>query len=214
MLQHNGFDPAFEADLDRLFRWRRDVRHFQTIPVEEALFRRVLEAAWLAPSVGLSQPWRFVTVDDAGRRDAVRRNFVRCNEAALADQSEDRAGLYARLKLAGLERAPRQVAVFVDPDPAQGAGLGRQTMPETVAYSAVGAIHTLWLAARAAGLGLGWVSILEPAEIAGALEVDPGWRFIAYLCVGYPEADSAVPELECAGWERRRVPTRETLLHR
>lgn len=214
MLQHNGFDPAFEADLDRLFRWRRDVRHFLTIPVDEALFRRVLEAAWLAPSVGLSQPWRFVTVDDAGRRDAVRRNFVRCNEAALADQSDDRAALYARLKLAGLERAPRQVAVFVDPDPAQGGGLGRQTMPETVAYSAVGAIHTLWLAARAAGLGLGWVSILDPAQIAGALEVDPGWRFIAYLCVGYPEADSATPELECAGWERRRAPTSETLLHR
>ncbi len=214
MLQHNAFDPAFEADLDRLFRWRRDVRHFQTVPVDEALFRRVLEAAWLAPSVGLSQPWRFVTVDDARRRDAVRRNFVRCNEAALADQSQDRAALYARLKLAGLERAPRQLAVFVDPDPAQGGGLGRQTMPETVAYSAVGAIHTLWLAARAAGLGLGWVSILEPAEIAGALEVDPGWRFIAYLCVGYPEADSAMPELECAGWERRRAPTSETLLHR
>jgi len=214
MLQHNAFDPTFEADLDRLFRWRRDVRHFQTVPVDEALFRRVLEAAWLAPSVGLSQPWRFVTVDDARRRDAVRRNFVRCNEAALADQSQDRAALYARLKLAGLERAPRQLAVFVDPDPAQGGGLGRQTMPETVAYSAVGAIHTLWLAARAAGLGLGWVSILEPAEIAGALEVDPGWRFIAYLCVGYPEADSAMPELECAGWERRRAPTSETLLHR
>lgn len=214
MAQHNGFDPAFEADLDRLFRWRRDVRHFLTSPVEEALFRRVLEAAWLAPSVGLSQPWRFVTVDDSGRRDAVRRNFMRCNDAALADQSDDRAALYARLKLAGLERAPRQVAVFVDPDPAQGGGLGRQTMPETVAYSAVGAIHTLWLAARAAGLGLGWVSILDPAQIAGALEIDPGWRFIAYLCVGYPEADSAVPELECAGWERRRAPTSETLLHR
>lgn len=214
MLQHNGFDPAFEADLDRLFRWRRDVRHFQAVPVDEALFRRVLDAAWLAPSVGLSQPWRFVTVDDAGRRDAVRQNFVRCNEAALADQSDDRAALYARLKLAGLERAPRQVAVFVDPDPAQGGGLGRQTMPETVAYSAVGAIHTLWLAGRAAGLGLGWVSILDPAQIAGALEVDPGWRFIAYLCVGYPEADSVMPELECAGWERRRAPTSETLLHR
>lgn len=214
MAQHSGFDPAFEADLDRLFRWRRDVRHFQTVSVDEALFRRVLEAAWLAPSVGLSQPWRFVTVDDPGRRDAVRRNFVRCNDAALADQSDDRAALYARLKLAGLERAPRQVAVFVDPDPAQGGGLGRQTMPETVAYSAVGAIHTLWLAARAAGLGLGWVSILNPAQIAGTLEVDPGWRFIAYLCVGYPEAESGMPELECAGWERRRAPTSETLLHR
>lgn len=217
-MQHSGFDAAFEVDLDRLFRWRRDVRHFRTDPVDEALFRRVLDAAWLAPSVGLSQPWRFVTIDDPGRRAAVRENFVRCNEGALADQlsdqSGDRAALYARLKLAGLERAPRQVAVFVDPDPTQGGGLGRRTMPETVAYSAVGAIHTLWLAARAAGLGLGWVSILDPADIAAALDVDPGWQFIAYLCVGYPAAESAVPELECVGWERRRVPTDETLLHR
>ena len=214
MTQHSGFDPAFEADLDRLFRWRRDVRHFRTDAVEDALFRRVLEAAWLAPSVGLSQPWRFVTVDDVGRRAAVRANFVRCNGAALADQADERAALYARLKLAGLERAPRQVAVFVDPDPAQGGGLGRRTMPETVAYSAVGAIHTLWLAGRAAGLGLGWVSILDPTEIADALDVDAGWQFIAYLCIGYPEADTAVPELECAGWERRRAPTDATLLQR
>lgn len=214
MAQHSGFDAAFGADLDRLFRWRRDVRHFRTDPVDEALFRRVLDTAWLAPSVGLSQPWRFVTVDDPGRRAAIRANFERCNDAALADQSQDRATLYARLKLAGLKRAPRQVAVFVDPDPAQGGGLGRRTMPETVAYSAVGAIHTLWLAARAAGLGLGWVSILDPVGVAATLDVDSGWHFIAYLCVGYPEIDSAVPELECAGWERRRVPTDETLLHR
>ena len=214
MAQHSGFDAAFEADLDRLFRWRRDVRQFRTDPVDEALFRRVVEAAWLAPSVGLSQPWRFVTVDDAARRAAVRADFRRCNAAALGDQPADRAASYARLKLAGLERAPRQLAVFVEPDPAQGGGLGRHSMPETVAYSAVGAIHTLWLAARAAGLGLGWVSILDPASIARTLAVDPGWRFIAYLCIGYPDADSDRPELECEGWERRRAPSAETLLQR
>ncbi len=214
MTQHSGFDAAFEADLDRLFRWRRDVRHFRTAAVDETLFRRVVEAAWLAPSVGLSQPWRFVTVDDAARRAAVRADFQRCNAEALNAQSTDRAAVYARLKLAGLERAPRHLAVFVDPDPAQGGGLGRHTMPETVAYSAVGAIHTVWLAARAAGLGLGWVSILDPTAVACALAVDPGWRFIAYLCIGYPETDSAVPELECEGWERRRAPSAETLLHR
>lgn len=223
MRQHNppagpgesaAFDAGFEADLMRLFRWRRDVRHFRTDPVDDALFERVIEAAWLAPSVGLSQPWRFVTVDDPGRRAAVRANFARCNDIALAAQSGDRASLYARLKLAGLERAPRQLAVFVDPDPVQGGGLGRRTMPQTVAYSAVLAIHTLWLAARAAGLGLGWVSILDPSEIAAALEVDPAWQFIAYLCIGFPDADSAAPELEDAGWERRRGAGEQILYRR
>ena len=214
MRQHNAFDTRFEAELLRLFRWRRDVRRFRTDPVDDGLFQRVIDAAWLAPSVGLSQPWRFVAVDDPGRRAAIRANFARCNQAALDAQPGARAGLYARLKLAGLDQAPRHLAVFAEPDPAQGHGLGRQTMSQTVAYSAVLAIHTLWLAATAAGLGLGWVSILDPADISPALDVDPGWQFVAYLCLGYPEADSDVPALEWAGWESRRVSGPETLLQR
>ena len=198
----------------RLFRWRRDVRRFRSDPVDDGLFQRVIDAAWLAPSVGLSQPWRLVTVDDPVRRAAVRANFARCNQAALDAQTDERAGLYARLKLAGLDQAPRHIAVFAEPDPAQGHGLGRQTMAQTVAYSAVLAIHTLWLAARTAGLGLGWVSILDPAEMQAALDVDPGWQFVAYLCLGYPERESDVPALECAGWEHRRAPSAETLLRR
>ena len=208
------FDAAFEADLTRLFRWRRDVRRFRADPVDDILFERIIDTAWLAPSVGLSQPWRFVTVDDPVRRAAIRASFARCNQAALEAQSDDRAGLYARLKLAGLDQAPRHVAVFAEHEPAQGHGLGRQTMAQTVTYSAVLAIHTVWLAARAAGLGLGWVSILEPDEVHAALDVDPGWQFVAYLCLGYPEAESDVPALECAGWEHRRAPAATTLLRR
>jgi len=222
MLQHKpaapggqgAFDPAFQADLLRLFRWRRDVRQFRTDPVDDALFRSVTAAAWLAPSVGLSQPWRFVTVDDPVRRAAIRANFARCNQAALDAQRGERAALYARLKLAGLDQAPRHLAVFAEPDPAQGSGLGRQTMAQTVAYSAVLAIHTLWLAARAAGLGLGWVSILEPDAVNATLDIPPGWQFIAYLCLGFPAAESDTPALETAGWEQRRAPTTETLLRR
>lgn len=209
-----GFSPAFEAELAQLFRWRRDVRRFRGDPVDDGLFGRLLATAWLAPSVGLSQPWRFVTVDDPRRRAAIRADFARCNAAALAAQGEAQAGRYARLKLAGLDRAPRQVAVFVEPDPAQGSGLGRHSMAETVAYSAVLAIHTLWLAARAAGLGLGWVSILDQATVAATLEVDPAWQFIGYLCIGYPERDSTTPELESRGWEKRRGPDAETLIRR
>ena len=116
-----------------------------------------------------------------------------------------RAGAYAGLKLAGLAEAPCHLAVFTVADPDQGGGLGRQTMPETTAYSTVLAIHTLWLAARAAGLGLGWVSILDPAEVSRALDVPEAWRLVAYLCLGNPATEEATPELERAGWEWRRM---------
>jgi 5,6-dimethylbenzimidazole synthase len=200
-----NFDTAFRDRLTDLFRWRRDVRHFGATQVPPALLDELLAVACMAPSVGLSQPWRFVTVDDPARRAAIRQNFLRCNHAALADQS-DRAGLYARLKLAGLDEAPCHLAVFAEPDPDQGHGLGRRTMPETTAYSAVMAVHTLWLAARAAGLGLGWVSILDPVSIADALDVPAQWVFVGYFCLGTPFADSDTPELEREGWEQRRAP--------
>ena len=197
------FDDAFACQLRALFAWRRDVRHFRPEPIDPALLQDLLAVACLAPSVGLSQPWRFVTVDEPPRRTAIRASFERCNAQALAAQ--DRAGEYARLKLAGLDQAPCHLAVFTEPDPAQGGGLGRQTMPETTAYSAVLAIHTLWLAARAAGLGVGWVSILDPAEVRHALDVPPAWHLVAYLCLGTPAADADTPELERAGWEWRRM---------
>ncbi len=198
------FGPAFQAELDTLFRWRRDVRHFRRDPLSVGLLDRLLEVANASPSVGLSQPWRFVTVDDPARRAAVRADFEACNGAALATQDETRVANYARLKLAGLERAPCHVAVFVEPDPEQGHGLGRRTMPEAVAYSAVIAVHTLWLAARAHGIGLGWVSILDPLRIRAILDVPETWHLVAYLCIGYPETDAVIPELEREGWENRR----------
>jgi 5,6-dimethylbenzimidazole synthase len=198
------FDDAFRTRLADLFRWRRDVRHFRADPVSPAILDELLELACLAPSVGLSQPWRFVSVEDPARRAAVRASFEFCNARALESQDPCRASLYARLKLAGLDEAPCHVAVLAEPDPQQGHGLGRGTMPETTAYSAVMAVHTLWLAARAAGLGLGWVSILDPRAVAVALDVPVDWIFIGYFCLGYPQAEGDEPELQCLGWERRR----------
>lgn len=198
------FDEGFRAQLLDLFRWRRDVRRFRPEPVPDALLDELLETAGFAPSVGLSEPWRFVTVDDAARRAAVRASFEACNAQALAGQGAGRAGRYARLKLAGLDEAPCHLAAFAVSDPEQGHGLGRQTMPETVVYSAVMAVYTLWLAARAAGLGLGWVSILDPETVAAALDVPEDWRFIGYFCLGYPQAESDTPTLESEGWEYRR----------
>ncbi|HEX4259623.1 MAG TPA: 5,6-dimethylbenzimidazole synthase, partial [Acetobacteraceae bacterium] len=171
------FDSAFRARLLELFTWRRDVRRFRPDPVASEMLDELLKIGSLAPSVGLSQPWRFVTVSDPARRAAVRRRFETCNAQALAAQESSRAALYARLKLAGLDEAPCHLAVFAESEPAQGHGLGRATMPETTAYSAVMAVHTLWLAARAAGLGLGWVSILDPAAVTAALDVPAAWQF-------------------------------------
>jgi 5,6-dimethylbenzimidazole synthase len=157
--------------------------------------------------VGLSQPWRFVIVEDGAARAAIRQNFATCNAQALAAQSGDRAGLYAQLKLAGLDEAPCHLAVFADRATAQGHGLGRHTMPEMIDYSAVTAVHTIWLAARAQGIGMGWVSILDATAVAALLDVPAEWKFIGYFCLGYPQADDTVPELEQSGWERRRLPS-------
>jgi 5,6-dimethylbenzimidazole synthase len=201
------FDEEFRRQLFELIRWRRDVRRFRTDPISPGVVDELLAAAALAPSVGNSQPWRFVKVDDPARRAKVRASFLSSNEAALAGYRGERALLYASLKLAGLDQAPVHLAVLVDPDPAEGGGLGRKTMPETVPYSAVLAIHTLWLVARARGIGLGWVSILDPALVHRALDVDPSWSFVAYLCLGMPEEEQLDPELERAGWQSRVSPS-------
>jgi 5,6-dimethylbenzimidazole synthase len=199
------FDDGFRALLLELVAWRRDVRRFRPDPLPGGTLARLIETACLAPSVGLSQPWRFVTVADAARREAVREEFRACNAQALASYAPDRANRYAALKLEGLREAPEQFAVFCDRATAIGHGLGRRTMPEMAEYSVVAAICTLWLAARAEGIGLGWVSILEPRRMAALLDVPPDWRFIGYFCLGYPQREDDRPELERARWERRRA---------
>lgn len=197
------FDRDFRTQFEALFHWRRDVRHFRHDPVPEEVLDALLALTCSTPSVGLSQPWRFIRVDDPGRREAVKKEFSARNAEALAARQDSDGAAYARLKLAGLEDAPHHIAVFCDPDPAQGRGLGRMTMPETVQWSAVMAIHTFWLAAQAHNIGLGWVSILDPKHMASLLDAEPQWHFMAYLCVGYPEQENNTPELERRGWEQR-----------
>jgi 5,6-dimethylbenzimidazole synthase len=198
------FDDAFRARLHDLLALRRDVRRFRTDPLPAGTLERLFRTAALAPSVGLSQPWRFIIVDDPGRRAAVRDVFAACNAEAAAAYAGERAERYAALKLEGLREAPCQFAVFTDHATLAGHGLGRRTMPETADYSAVAAISMMWLAARAEGIGMGWVSILDPARMNRIFDVPLSWRFIGYFCVGYPSEDSDQPELERAGWERRR----------
>lgn len=208
------FDDAFRARLRDLLAWRRDVRRFRREALPHGTLERLIELACLAPSVGLSQPWRFVIVDNPAVRTAIRRNFEACNAQALALQSRERAAAYARLKLAGLDDAPCHLAVFTDPSTTQGHGLGRHTMPEMIEYSAVTAVHTIWLAARSEGIGMGWVSILEPRAVAAILRVPANWKFIGYLCLGFPEAEDQVPDLERAGWEQRQLPSSLVVIQR
>src|SRR5205085_4258125 len=119
-----AFDATFRARLRELLIWRRDVRRFRSDPLPQGSVEKVLELACLAPSVGLSQPWRFILVDDLLRRAAIRRNFETCNAEALAGQEPERVAQYARLKLAGLDDAPCHLAVFADRDTPRGHGLG------------------------------------------------------------------------------------------
>ena len=206
------FDAVFREKLTQLIAWRRDVRRFRGDPVADGVMAELLDLACLAPSVGNSQPWRFVLVEDAGRRAGIADIFARCNAEALAEHEGARAELYARLKLEGLREAPVQLAVFAEAATAAGHGLGRRSMPETLRYSAVLAVHTLWLAARAEGLGVGWVSILDPGAVAALLEVPAGWSLIAYLCIGYPVEEHLDPELERHGWQAREALCRQVLI--
>jgi 5,6-dimethylbenzimidazole synthase len=160
------FDAAFQAQLHERSVRRRDVRAFQTEALPPGTLDGLIGEACLAPSVGLSQPWRFVIVDDLRRRAAIAANFRAANRDALESYSGDQRAPYARLKLAGLEDAPCHLAVFVDEATGIGHGLGRRTMPQMLRYSAVAAICQLWLAARAQGVGMG--STLPPSPTSWA----------------------------------------------
>lgn len=205
------FDDDFRRQLELLIRWRRDVRHFRPDPVPLPLIQHMLDLMAATPSVGFSQPARFVLVESAAARAAVRSNFLASNGKALAAYSGERAELYARLKLAGLDEAPVHLAVFCDEATPTGHGLGLQTMPEMLRYSVVAAVQTLWLALRANHLGLGWISILDPARLTADLNVPASWAFVAYCCIGYPEREQAEPELLRTGWEQRDATARIVL---
>ncbi|WP_152500529.1 5,6-dimethylbenzimidazole synthase [Labrenzia sp. THAF82] len=197
------FSERFRQDFETLLKWRRDVRRFRTDPLPTGLLDHLLHLADLAPSVGNSQPWRIVIVESPDKRSEVTACFEAENETAANTYDDNKAALYRQLKLSGLKEAPVHLAVFSDEDPAQGHGLGRMTMPETLAYSTVSMIHTFWLAARAEGVGVGWVSILDPAAVSEILQVDESWRLVAYLCVGFPEEEHIDPELERVRWQSR-----------
>jgi 5,6-dimethylbenzimidazole synthase len=148
--------------------------------------------------------WRFVRIRDGGLRQTIAGHVdAEARKAGEVYAGEERGALYASLKLHGLREAPEIVAVFSDETPQAGHRLGIATMPEALRYSTVLAIHTLWLAAQSRGIGLGWVSIVDPAEMVRLLGTPPQWHFVALLCLGYAEAASDTPELERRDWQAR-----------
>lgn len=198
------FDAAERAVVYRAIRSRRDVRsHFVSDEVEPEVLRRILEAAHAAPSVGLSQPWRFIVVRDMQTRESVHAAFTEANVAASRMYADERAEQYRRLRLEGILEAPINVCVLCDENPDRGHGLGRQTIPQTALYSTICAIQNFWLAARVEGVGVGWVSIIDPNALRTIFAVPEHLRIVAYLCVGYVREFAAEPDLVTGGWEIR-----------
>ncbi|HEY2902439.1 MAG TPA: nicotinate-nucleotide--dimethylbenzimidazole phosphoribosyltransferase [Polyangia bacterium] len=184
---------------------RRDIRIFiPNLQVPDEVLQRLLGAAHQAPSVGYSQPWDFVLVRDRARRARIRDSFLRCRESEAARYAPERRAQYLAYRLEGIVESALNLCVTVDLRPSDELILGTNAQPEALRWSACCAVQNLWLAARAEGVGVGWVSIVEPAVLRAELGLPPGIEPVAYLCVGYPLEFPERPMLEQTGWRERR----------
>jgi len=197
-----AFDEAARQAVYDAIALRRDVRHFRGDAIDDAVLDRILAAAHAAPSVGLSQPWRFVVIRDRSRRERIRESFCRVRELEAARFAGERRDEYGALKLEGILDAPINLCVAVD-ERLDEPILGTTVQRETIRASVYGAIQNLWLAARVEGVGVGWVSLVEPAMLRAELALPAGVEPIAYLCVGYPVAFRSRPMLEETRWSER-----------
>ena len=181
---------------------RRDVRgnRFTQQPISDEMVERLLHAAIHAPSVGYSQPWRFVVIRDEVTKKSIRKSYETENNKAGGVFSERPE--YQRLKLEGITEAPVNIAVFYEP--AEQPVLGQTSMPEVGLYSVVCAVQNMWLMARAENIGVGWVSILDEAEVKRVLKAPERLQLVAYLCVGYVSEFLDKPELEILRWDKRK----------
>jgi 5,6-dimethylbenzimidazole synthase len=206
-----GFSDREREGVYQAIRERRDVRSgFLPEPLTDDVLLRLLGAAHNAPSVGLMQPWRFIVIRSQRVRAAVHDIFSQAQRLAAGSYEGERGELYRGLKLEGILEAPQNLCIACDPVSERGHRLGRQSMPETAIYSAVCAVQNLWLAARAEGIGVGWVSILDAEALKSLLGIPPHMVMVAYLCLGYVDGFEARPELERVGWEQR-VPLAEVV---
>jgi 5,6-dimethylbenzimidazole synthase len=207
------FEAAAKHAVYEVMRLRRDVRHFEpSKPLDEHVLERILNAAHAAPSVGLSQPWGFVLVRSSSARQQIRESFLRCREREAAGYAPERRAAYLAHKLEGIIDSALNICVAVDLRPRSEPVLGTTAQPETLRASTCCAVQNLWLAARAEGIGVGWVSIVEPAVLRAELALPQHVEPVAYLCLGHPRAFRNTPMLEETGWGRRQPL--EHVLHR
>jgi nicotinate-nucleotide--dimethylbenzimidazole phosphoribosyltransferase len=201
----HAFPPADIEAFYRLVAARRDVRNrFRPDPVGDDLLTRVLTAAHQAPSVGLSQPWDFIVLRDRAVRERVHALARAQQDVFAASLPRSRAAAFRGLKVEAILDTPVNIVVTCDPTRGGRHVLGRHAQPQVALYSSVCAVQNLWLAARAEGLGVGWVSFFNERELAAALELPAHLQVVAYLCVGHVEAFPTAPELVLSGWARQR----------
>ncbi|MGW4056292.1 nicotinate-nucleotide--dimethylbenzimidazole phosphoribosyltransferase, partial [Streptomyces sp. NPDC004779] len=200
-----GYDDAEREAVLRVMRERRDIRNgFRSDPIPHEVLLRVLEAAHTAPSVGHSQPWDFVVIRSAETRQTMHELAQRQREAYAKSLPKARAKQFKELKIEAILDTPVNIVVTADPTRGGRHTLGRYTQPQMAPYSSALAVENLWLAARAEGLGVGWVSFFDEREMVRALGLPDHLEVVAYLCVGYVDEFPDEPELMQAGWSRRR----------
>jgi 5,6-dimethylbenzimidazole synthase len=199
-----------KASVYRTIFERRDVRRFRPDPVPTATLLRILEAAHHAPSVGFMQPWNFVIIRGRPLRERIHAAFARANEEAKQLFTGERQKQYAALKLEGILEAPLNVCVTCDRERFGPVVLGRTCQADMDLYSTVCAVQNLWLAARAEGVGVGWVSIIHTEDVVRILALPPAVVPVAYLCVGFPLEFPPEPELQTLGW-LPRLPLSDVL---
>lgn len=211
-LSEVDFTPFERETVYKAIFARRDVRRFRSAPIPSAAVERILLAAHHAPSVGFMQPWNFILIRDLPNRRLIKEAFLLARSQEAERFSGERKRLYLSLKLEGIEEAPLNICVTCDSTRHGPAVLGRTLIPQTDIYSTCCAIQNLWLAARAEGLGVGWVSILSEQRLKEILKIPPHVTVVAYLCVGYPERFEPKPELEKVGW-LGRLPSEEVVCY-
>ncbi len=200
-----GYSRADREVVHRVIAERRDVRRgFLDQPIDDELLTRVLEAAHRAPSVGLSQPWDFLLIKDVATRRKIHDLASAQRDAFAASLPADRRSAFDGLKIEAILDTPLNIAVTCDPARGGRHVLGRHADPRTVWFSAAIAVQNLWLAARAEGLGVGWVSFFDPAEVGAVLGLPAHVELLGYLCVGHVSEFAAAPELVRSGWAARR----------
>jgi len=207
------FSDPERAAVYRVIFERRDVRrNFLRKPIADDVLVRVLTAAHHAGSVGFMQPWDFVVIRHRATKRAVKQLFEKTNAEAAMRYGGARSTLYRSLKLEGIEEAPVNIGVTCSRQRGGPHVLGRSTVRDTDLYSTCCAIQNLWLAARAEGIGVGWVSILDHGALKQVLGIPRRVKVLAYLCLGYVSDFAVRPELETAGW-RSRIPVEQVIHH-